>query len=589
MSAVVKAIANVIEDVFEAVGDVVEAVVNVAEKVIDTVAENPLLIVAAIAAPYALSALAAESAVIGVATAAETAIAGEALATSLSAFEVAGAAEAVSSGVAVLEATGTATAVASAETVAASTLIEAGAGVEAASAGASLVAEGASVAEAVTTASSGTVGTSSIVEAASGTWESMSQAAQNFTQSIGETLAPGADSSIQKIVGQAAQNTATNGGDFKKGIENAFLNFGTNILGGEVADITGSDMAGRAASNATRQLAKTGDIDLGSLASGEVGRFVGSEVADETGSGFAGKAAANVTNSALQGKDAKTGLLKLGINEGVNSGFDAASDLFGAPEAETVSDIRGDEGIDDAATPDSLDEIESPSRNLDSFEDESEIKLDESDDAQEPDFEDIAGTSGESEDTLDDLSDMTDLVDGGEDPNAEKEITAEEAPKDILAEIEQITSPEDNKIPQGSVSSSQLVAPKEEAPVGGLNVIQKTQEPQVDPVTGEVTSPTSGVPLTGSGVATSLLKGKVSGALNQAVAPPPAKKVVKKPVGGLNAVKAPAQKVDVSTLIPIAKAPVKKKVVPKTTTTQVATASPVSNISGLSSLLGTGG
>jgi hypothetical protein len=108
-------------------------------------------------------------------------------------------------------------------------------------------------------------------------------------------------------------------------------------------------------------------------------------------------------------------------------------------------------------------------------------------------------------------------------------------------------------------------------------------------VTGEVTSPTSGVPLTGSGVATSLLKGKVSGALNQAVAPPPAKKVVKKPVGGLNAVKAPAQKVDVSTLIPIAKAPVKKKVVPKTTTTQVATASPVSNISGLSSLLGTGG
>jgi hypothetical protein len=467
-------------------------------------------------------------------------------------------------------------------------LIEAGAGVEAASAGASLVAEGASVAEAVTTASSGTVGTSSIVEAASGTWESMSQAAQNFTQSIGETLAPGADSSIQKIVGQAAQNTATNGGDFKKGIENAFLNFGTNILGGQVADITGSDMAGRAASNATRQLAKTGDIDLGGLASSEVGRFVGSEVADETGSGFAGKAAANVTNSALQGKDAKTGLLKLGINEGVNSGFDAASDLFGAPEAETVSDIRGDEGIDDVTTPASLDEIESPSRNLDSFEDESEIKLDESDDAQEPDFEDIAGTSGESEETLDDLSDMTDLVDGGEDPNAGKE-TAEEPPKDILAEIEQITSPDDNKIPQGAVSSNQMVAPKEEVPTGGLNIIQKTQEPQVDPVTGEVTSPTSGVPLTGSGIATSLLKGKVSGALNQAVAPPPAKKVVKKPVGGLNAVKAPAQKVDVSTLIPIAKAPVKKKVVPKTTTTQVATASPVSNISGLSSLLGTGG
>ena len=567
MSAVIEAISDVVEGIFDLVGDVVETVVNVAEKVIDTVAENPWLIVAAIAAPYALSALAAETAVVGVATAAETAIAGEAFASTISAFEVAGAAEAVSSGVAVLEATGAATAVASAETVAATTLIEAGAGVEAASAGASLVAEGASVAEAVTTASSGSVGTSSIVEAASSTWETMSQAAQNFTQSIGETLAPGADSSIQKIVGQVAQNTATNGGDFKKGVEGAFLSFGSNILGGQVADITGSDLAGRAASNATRQLAKTGTFDLANLAGSELGKMVGSEVSDETGSALAGKAAANVTGSVLQGKDARTGLLKLGINEGVGSAFDAASDLFDAPEAETVNDIRNEQEGIDAASPAALNDS---SEGLGSVSDDSEFTLDESDDAEGVEFEEVS-------------DDLSDIVSEGAD------VKEPAAKPDVLAEIEEITAPEDNKIPQAPRSMAPTVAPTE--PAGGLNVIQQTQQPQVDPVTGEPTTPPSGMPLAGSGIVSSLLKGKVTGALNEAVAPPPPpkKKVAKKPVGGLNAVKAPPQQVDVSTLIPIAKAPAKKKVVPKTTATPVATSTPVANISGLSSLLGTGG
>jgi hypothetical protein len=178
------------------------------------------------------------------------------------------------------------------------------------------------------------------------------------------------------------------------------------------------------------------------------------------------------------------------------------------------------------------------------------------------------------------LSDITDTEGVIEEPAGEE---------DVLAEIEKITSPDDNKIPQGA--ENQMIASKEQAPVGGLNVIQKTQEPQIDPVTGELTTPPSGMPLSGSGIVSSLLKGKVTGALNEAVAPPPPpkKKVAKAPVGGLNAVKAPPQKVDVSTLTPIAKAPAKKKVVPKTTATPVATSSPVANISGLSSLLGTGG
>lgn len=572
MSAVIEAISDVVEGIFDLVGDVVEAVVDFAEKVIDVVAENPWLIVAAIAAPYALSALAAETAVIGVATAAETAIAAEAFAGTISAFEVVGAAEAITSGVAVLEATGAATAVASAEAVAATTLIEAGATVEAATAGASLVAEGATVAEAVSAASSGTVGTSSIVEAASGAWDTLSQAAQNLTQSIGETLVPGADSSIQKIVGQVAQNTVTNGGDFQKAVESSFLSFGTGALGSQVADITGSDMAGRVASNATRQLAKTGDVNLAGLAGSELGRYVGSEVAEETGSALAGKAAASVAGSTLAGKDAKTGLLKLGINEGVNSAFGAASDLFGAPEAETAEQISGEENkrTVDAASPAALDDS---SEGLGSVSDDSKFTLDESDDAQKAKFGD----------NFDDGSkDLSDIVNEGAD------VKEPAAKPDVLAEIEKITASDDDKNLQAPRSMAPTVAPTE--PAGGLNVIQKTQ-PQVDPITGEVTGSSFGVPLSGSGIVTNLLKGKVTGALNEAILPPPPpkKKVAKAPVGGLNAVKAPPKRVDVSTLTPIAKAPVKKKVAPTTTAKPMATSSPVANISGLSSLLGTGG
>jgi hypothetical protein len=414
------------------------------------------------------------------------------------------------------------------------------------------------------------------VEAASSAWETMSQAAQSLTQSIGETLVPGADSSIQKIVGQVAQNTVTNGGDFQKAVENSFLSFGTGALGSQVADITGSDMAGRVASNATRQLAKTGDVNLAGLAGSEVGRYVGSEVAEETGSALAGKAAASVAGSTLAGKDAKTGLLKLGINEGVNSAFGAASDLFDAPEAETVEQISGEEDkrITDAASPAALDD--SSNRGMDAVTKAPEITASEDDDANK-----YVGIP-------DDLSDVAKVEEIGKEPTIGG--PTPEKPEDVLAEIEKITSPEDNKIPQSAGPTNQLIAPKQETPTGGLNVIQKTQ-PQVDPLTGEVTGSSFGVPLTGSGIVTNLLKGKVTGALNEAVAPPPPpkKKVAKAPVGGLNAVKAPPKKVDVSTLTPIAKAPVKKKVAPTTTAKPAATSAPVANISGLSSILGTGG
>ena len=316
MGAVVSFIEDVVSGVVDAVGDVVEEVVNVAEKVIETVAENPILIVAAIAAPYALGALAAEAGVVG-------------------ALEVATAAEAVETGAAVLEATGTATAVASAETAAAATVIEGGATVAEATTAASLAADGATVAEAVSSATAGAVETSALTEVAStatetmtNAWETISQAAQNITSTIGETLAPGADPMLQKLAGQVAVNTATNGGDFEKALLNTGLSFGTGFLGSEIADVTGSDLAGRVAANSAKQLVTTGDIDLTKLAGSELGKFVGNEVADETGSDLAGKAASSVTNSTVQGKDATAGLLGLGVGEIVNGATNTIDDFI---------------------------------------------------------------------------------------------------------------------------------------------------------------------------------------------------------------------------------------------------------------------
>lgn len=326
MGAVVDFVEDVVGGVVDAVGDVAEAVIDLAEDVIETVAENPILIVAAIAAPYALGALAAETAAVG-------------------ALEVATAAEAVEVGTAVLEATEAFTAVASAETAAAYTVIEGGATVLEAAEAASLVSEGATVAEAVSSATAGAVETSALTEVAStatetmtNAWNTLSEAAKGITQTIGETLAPGADPMLQKVAGQVAVNTATNGGDFEKALLNTGLSLGSGFLGAEVAEVTGSDLAGRVAANSAKQLVSTGDIDLTRLAGSEVGRFVGSEVADETGSDLAGKAASSVTNSVVTGRDPTTGLLNVGVGALVNEGVNA------------VNEFTKTSGIDDSMT-----------------------------------------------------------------------------------------------------------------------------------------------------------------------------------------------------------------------------------------------
>lgn len=326
MSAVVEAVSNVASSVVEAVGDVVETVVDVADQVVETVAENPILIVAAVAAPYALSALAAETATVG-------------------ALEIAATAEAVETGVAVLEATESIVAVASAETAAATTIIEAGATVAEAAEAVTLVSEGATVAEAVSSATAGAVETSAITEVAStasntmaSAWETLSNGAQNITKMIGETLLPETNPMLQKLAGQVAVNTATNGGDFGKALVNTALSLGTGELGAEIAEATGSDVAGRIAANTTKQLVTTGDVNLTGLAGGELGRLVGSEVADETDSNLAGKLAGSVTNSLVQGRDPVTGLVNTGVGTLVNEGVDS------------VFNYAKSAGIDDSIT-----------------------------------------------------------------------------------------------------------------------------------------------------------------------------------------------------------------------------------------------
>ena len=694
MAAVVEAIVDAVSDVIEAVGDVLEDVVELAEDVVDFVAENPLLLVAAIAAPYALGAFAAEAGVVG-------------------ALEVATAAEAIEVGTAVLEATEVATAVASAEAAAATTVIEAGATIAEATAAASAVAEGATVAEAVTAATGGAVEASAIAEvattaasevASTSAWETLSQAAQNITTTIGETLAPGADASIQKTIGQVALNTATNGGDLEKGLESTFLSLGTGFLGSEVASATGSDLAGRVAANATNQLVRTGDVNLTGLASGEIGKLVGSEVADETGSNLLGKAASSVTSSTLQGKDATTGLLNLGISEGINTLFNAGNDLItGAPKAETVADITGNteitdnknivsdtgnsvytasevktintfmdtlnnKGVDaandylksnnistneimnliggnqemadalglhgfDASSANSLSDVTDVTKSIDVGtvldEDKTPIgglaavtqtpTITTSDDTGStavviPDDLSTVTSVAPATTTIDNLADVTkvtspvidtvddvDVVDlppvtTGTTTDA---ITAATTPAttvkatdedDLQKQIDAIIAPEIIKSTD-LVNTDDVLSPKttaiteDDVPAGGLNIIQQTQtdEPKVDPVTGEVKAATtsSNIPLAGSGIVSGLIKSNLTKSLSKSLAP------TKKPAGGLKTALKPvmpvkkvaaAPKMDISKLMPIKRAPV-KPTAPKGTLT------PVTNIAGLTSML----
>ena len=157
-------------------------------------------------------------------------------------------------------------------------------------------------------------------------------------------------------------------------------------------------------------------------------------------------------------------------------------------------------------------------------------------------------------------------------------------------QIDAIVSSEEKKTPvvevkDDIVSPSAVTSSVDEVPVGGLNIIQQTQtdEPKVDPVTGEVKAATtsSNIPLAGSGIVSGLIKSNLTKSLSKTLNP------TKKPAGGLKTALKPvmpvkkvaaAPKMDISKLIPIQKAPV-KPTAPKGTLT------PVTNIAGLTSML----
>jgi hypothetical protein len=322
MGGVVKAIANVVSDVVEVVGDVADVVVSAAEDVVDMVAENPLLIVAAVAAPYALSSLAAEAAVAEFGTGAIG--------------FVPEASAAVQAGTAVLEATGSTVAVASAEATAAEAAIASGASLDAATTAASLVSEGATVSEALTTATAGEAAISPLTEIASNAsnaWETLSDAAKNLTKTIGETLLPDVSPEIQRLVGQTAINTVVNKGDFGAAVESTLLSAGTGALGSEIASETGSKLAGQIASGAANQLIRTGDLNPEGLAAGALGSVVGGEVKDLTDSDLAGRAASSLTSSVVQGRDPTAGLVNTAVGAGVNAGREALGDIFSTADA----------------------------------------------------------------------------------------------------------------------------------------------------------------------------------------------------------------------------------------------------------------
>lgn len=162
--------------------------------------------------------------------------------------------------------------------------------------------------------------TEAVIEA--GAEAGLNAAGQAVLESTAESMLEQnvSEKMITEAVQKLAINTAMNGGDIEKGLKQTALSYAGGGLTSEFSEITGSDLAGRILSNATIQLATTGEIDPTRIAISEVGNFVGKEVAGETDSKLAGNVASTLTRSALSGKDPTASLLGLGVGEALNEG-----------------------------------------------------------------------------------------------------------------------------------------------------------------------------------------------------------------------------------------------------------------------------
>jgi hypothetical protein len=415
MSAVVDAISSAVGDVADAVGSVVSGAVDLAGKAIQTVADNPLLIVAAIAAPEVLGALATDAvgyealdtAVVdaggvlgsvdttaGVIGAVDTAsvvtpsilttagglgeglgatgdIAGtigagaaDSFTPSLlttsggvgtetigSAFNFAPIDQATKVGTSILDASNANVAAFTEPQTLASTVINnsptwsldnnflsSNVFSQAQQAASFAESPGMSFSDAISTATQGSITPNASTSIFSNAWDTakglgqsisdMNTSAGRMINSIGETIAPGANPMVQKYLTNTAVNTVLNGGDLESALKNGAIGTVAGISGSQVSGATsdmlgptGSSMLGSATANATGTALSGGDIGKSLLSAG-IGA-VGTGVSNVSGSPLLGGATKTALSSGLGGGDVGNSLLGYGINAGINAGSNA--------------------------------------------------------------------------------------------------------------------------------------------------------------------------------------------------------------------------------------------------------------------------
>jgi hypothetical protein len=168
----------------------------------------------------------------------------------------------------------------------------------------------------------------------------VSAQADKLLNSIGQTIAPGADPLIQKTITNTAVNTVANGGDFESALKGSIIGTGAGVVGGKVAGMsvdsvgkTGANILGKTAENATGTALMGGDVGQSLLNSGvRAGAGLTSGyVSDLTDSKILGGAAGNAVGTALSGGDVGASLVNSGIKAGVGYAGKGVTDLTSSP------------------------------------------------------------------------------------------------------------------------------------------------------------------------------------------------------------------------------------------------------------------
>lgn len=367
MSAVVDAIGDVVGGVVDAVGSVVEGAVDLAGDVIQTVADNPLLIVAAIAAPYALAAMAGTAA-----TGAGISLAGASLGEGLAFAPSLGAgigSAGISAGAMTGIGTGMGISAAAMETAALGTAL-AGATLSATEAAASAIADPFTFAPMEQAATYGTntlecsatdlatfdssQTAASTVMGQSPTWsfDTNYLSSNTFTQAQqASSLASSPEMSFSQAIESATGGTITpnvstsiftNAWDTAKGIGQSIVDMNSsaskfmNQIGQTLAPGADPMIQKYITNTAFNTVANGGDLEsaMKSGAIGTVSGLAGNQVfgatADtlgKTGASMLGNAATGATGTLLSGGDIGTSLLNAGIGA-VGSGV---SNIAGSP------------------------------------------------------------------------------------------------------------------------------------------------------------------------------------------------------------------------------------------------------------------